>query len=146
MCGQGKQSHGERSSRINKVHEILDLWRRPIDQLVADCCRHSTMPTGIITKSELRQNYRITEDKLQCSTLAITVAPPRRSTCVREETRGVFCLLQRSLKCAETQSDLRATRSQSGRKRGPSPARVSDIKTPPVRRATTSPCCVMTHA
>lgn len=30
---------------------------------------------GIITKSELRQNYCITEDKLQHFTLTITVAP-----------------------------------------------------------------------
>ena len=33
---------------------------------------------GIITKSELRQNYRITEDKLRHFTLTITVAPFQR--------------------------------------------------------------------
>lgn len=33
---------------------------------------------GIITKSELRQNYCITEDKLRHFTLTITVAPFQR--------------------------------------------------------------------
>lgn len=57
------QSHMQqsikRSWRINKVHRIKDLWWRPIDQLGADCSKHSEMPMGIITKSEVRQNYCI---------------------------------------------------------------------------------------
>ncbi len=73
------QSHmhvrSRRSGRINKVRRIWDLWWRPIDQLGADCLRHSEVPIDIITKSELRQNYCITEDKLWHLTLTITVAP-----------------------------------------------------------------------
>ena len=54
---------------------------------------------GIIAKSELRQNYCITEDKLQHFTLTITVAPFQRlmsvdkdkvSVCADGESRFVF--------------------------------------------------------
>lgn len=43
------------------------------------------MPMGIITKSEVRQNYCITEDKLQRFTLKITVTPFERLTSVDED-------------------------------------------------------------
>lgn len=98
VCGL-RQSHMQRSSkrsgRINKVHRIQDLWWRPIDQLGADCLRHSEVPMGIITKSELRQNYCITEDKLQHFTLTITVAPFQRLMCVDKDKVRVMqrCLL-----------------------------------------------------
>lgn len=47
---------------------------------------------GIITKSELRQNYCITEDKLQHLTLTITVAPFRRLMSVDKDKESHFVL------------------------------------------------------
>lgn len=94
-----RQSHMQRSSkrsrRINKVHRIWDLWWRPIDQLDADCLRHSEVPMGIIAKSELRQNYCITEDKLRHFTLTITVAPFQRLMSVDKDKVSLIqlCLL-----------------------------------------------------
>lgn len=79
-------SRGSRSGRINKVHRIQDLQRRPIDQLAADCLRHSEVPMGIITKSGLRQNYCITGDKLRRFTLTITAAPPAHVQLLLTET------------------------------------------------------------
>lgn len=75
-CVWAAVSGGSRSGRINKVHRIQDLRRRPIDQLAADCLRHSEVPMGIIAKSGLRQNYCITRDKLRRFTPTITAAPP----------------------------------------------------------------------
>lgn len=110
LCvGCGKQS--KRSGRINKVHRIWDLWWRPIDQLAADCLRHSEVPMGIITKSELRQNYCITEDKLRHFTLTITVAPFQRLMCVDEVIQ--HCLVMERVtffcwfKCCETKLPLK---------------------------------------
>ena len=92
------QRSSKRSSRINKVHRIWDLWWRPIDQLDADCLRHSEVPMGIITKSELRQNYCITEDKLRHFTLTITVAPFQRLMSVDKDKVSLIqlCLLVES--------------------------------------------------
>lgn len=53
---------------------------------------------GIITKSELRQNYCITEDKLRHFTLTITVAPFQRLMSVDKDKVSLIqlCLLVES--------------------------------------------------
>lgn len=50
---------------------------------------------GIIAKSELRQNYCITEDKLRHFTLTITVAPFQRLMSVDKDKVSLIqlCLL-----------------------------------------------------
>lgn len=92
VCGLRQscmQRSGGRSGRINKVHGIWDLWWRPIDQLEADCLRHSGMPMRIITKSEVRQNYCITEDELQHCSLTVTVTPFQWLISVHEDKLSV---------------------------------------------------------